>query len=305
MPYIGNTNPNVGTDSGNDLTRDITLDVLQAYERKTRFVNLLRVDDIPEGAAAGSFVVEGKEDRDDGALQEYPAGTQVEVSNGTQDEIIVPLDRPQYESRRIDKWKQAIARYDTLAMNVRQLGTRLANAVDRKLAAAVEASSQATGLVGNGDGTVVTNAAIVVPVVDPEATGIAFAQSIYAAVAAMQENDVDEQFYVACSPTLYSTLPQTFNAVSKDFTNDNGGYDTGMIKMIGGADVFSTNNLPDTAALVALVFSSEAAGMARLWDIQIDIDPQPEFLGAKLISAYFSNGVAALRPQCAVSIVNA
>ena len=141
MAYEGATTPNIGTDTGADLTRDITLDVLQAFERKTRFIDKIRIDTIPEGSAAGSFIIEGKEDRDDGALTEYQAGTQVSVSNGTQDEIIIPLDRPQYESRRIDKWKQAVARYDTVAMNVRQLGTRLANAIDRKIAAAVEAAS--------------------------------------------------------------------------------------------------------------------------------------------------------------------
>lgn len=304
MAYEGATTPNVGTDTAVDLTRDITLDVLQAFERKTRFVNIIRMDTIPEGAAAGSFIIEGKEDRDDGALTEYPAGTQVNVSNGTQDEIIIPLDRPQYESRRIDKWKEAVARYDTVAMNVRQLGTRLANAIDRKAAAAIEAASLATGLVANGDGTVVTNGDLATGTTAEE-LGTAFAESIYASVAAMQENDVDEKVYVACSPTWYSYLPQTFNAVSKDFTSDNGGYDSGVIKMIGGAEVFSTNNLPATADLVALAFTSEAAGMAKLWDVQIDINEQPQFLNAKLINAYFSNGIAALRPQCAVSIKSA
>ena len=304
MAYDGNTTPNVGTDSAADLTRDITLDVLQAFERKTRFMDLIRVDNIPEGSAAGSFVVEGKEDKDDGALTEYPAGAQVNVSNGAQDEIIIPLDRPQYESRRIDKWKQAIARYDTIAMNVRQLGTRLANAIDRKIAAAVEASSLATGLVANGDGTVVVNAGIVVPMTDPEATGKAFAQAIYAGLAAMRENDVEDEAYVACSPTLYSSLPQALITIDSDYTSGNGGYDIGEVKMVGGAKVFTSNNIPATAGLMALMFTSEAAGMAKLWDVTIDINEQPEFLNAKLINAYFSNGVAALRPQCAVSIKN-
>ena len=304
MAYDGNTNPNIGSDSAADLTRDITLDVLQAFERKTRFMDLIRVDNIPEGSAAGSFIIEGKEDTDDGALTEYPAGSQVNVSNGTQDEIIIPLDRPQYESRRVDKWKQAIARYDTIAMNVRQLGTRLANAIDRKIAAAVEASSLATGLVANGDGTVVVNTAIVVPMTDPEATGKAFAQAIYAGLAAMRENDVEEEAYVACSPTLYSSLPQALITIDSDYTSGNGGYDIGEVKMVGGAKVFATNNNPTTAGLMALMFTSEAAGMSKLWDVTIDINEQPEFLNAKLINAYFSNGVAALRPQCAVSIKN-
>ncbi len=304
MPYTGDTTPNVGTDTAADLTRDITLDVLQAFERKTRFMDLIRVDTIPEGSAAGSFIIEGKEDATDGALTEYPPGTQVDVSNGTQDEIIIPLDRPQYESRRIDKWKQAVARYDTVAMNIRQLGTRLANAIDRKISAAIYASSQATGLVANGDGTTILNAGIVIPMVDPEATGKAFAQSIYAAVAVMGENDVEETIYAACSPTLYSSLPQALITIADEYTSGNGGYDTGEIKMVGGASVFMSNNLPVTAGLVALVFTSEAAGMAKLWDITVDINEQPEFLNAKLINAYFSNGVAALRPQCAVALTN-
>ena len=305
MAYTGNTTPNVGTDTSNDLTRDITLDVLQAFERKVRFMDLIRVDTIPAGSAAGSFIIEGKEDATDGALAEYPAGTQVNVNNGTQDEIIIPLDRPQYESRRVDKWKETVARYDTVAMNIRQLGTRLANAIDRKVAAAIEASSLATGLVANGDGTVIVNAGIVIPMTDPEATGKAFAQAIYAGIAAMRENDVEEEAFVACSPTLYSALPQALITIDSDYTSGNGGYDIGEVKMVGGARVFTSNNIPATTNLEALMFTSEAAGMAKLWDVTIDINEQPEFLNAKLINAYFSNGVSALRPQCAISIKSA
>jgi len=268
-------------------------------------MDLIRVDTIPAGSAAGSFIIEGKEDATDGALAEYPAGTQVNVNNGTQDEIIIPLDRPQYESRRVDKWKETVARYDTVAMNVRQLGTRLANAIDRKVAAAIEAASLATGLVANGDGTVIVNAGIVIPMTDPEATGKAFAQAIYAGIAAMRENDVEEEAFVACSPTLYSALPQALITIDSDYTSGNGGYDIGEVKMVGGARVFTSNNIPATTNLEALMFTSEAAGMAKLWDVTIDINEQPEFLNAKLINAYFSNGCAALRPSCAISIKSA
>ena len=304
MAAEGAIDNNTGSDTGADLTRDIMLDVLQAFERKTRFINLIRIDQLPDGAAAGSFIIEGKEDKDSGALTEYPAGTRVNVSNGTQDEIIIPLDRPQYESRRVDKWREKVAKYDVVSMNIRQLGTRLANAIDRKAAAAIEAASLSTGLVANGDGTVVVNAALATGTT-PAELGEAFAESIYASVAAMLENDVEAEMYVACTPTWYSYLPQTFNAVSTDFTNDNGGYDSGVIKMVGGATVFSSNNMPATASLVALVFTDEAAGMAKLWDVQIDINEQPEYLNAKLINAYFSNGIAALRPQCSVSVKSA
>ena len=319
MAYTGATNPLAGSDSGADLKRDITLDVLQAKERQTRFADLVRVDTIAGGASAGAFIIEGKEDANDitatpyvtaaanSHLPPYPRGTQVQVNNGTQDEIIIPLDRPQYESRRIDKWEQAVARYDTLSMNVRQLGARLANAIDRKVSAAVEASSLATGLVGNGDGTVVSNTALnggAAQGATAELKGQALIEAIYAAVAAMEANDVMDEVFVGVSPTEFQFLPQALTIVSSDYTNANGGLDIGDVKMVGGATVFKTNNMPTTAGLIALAFTSEAAGLVKLWDIKVDINPQPEFLDAKLINAYFANGVGALRPQCAVSIKN-
>ena len=307
MAYTGATTPNVGTDTVADLTRDITLDVLQAFERKTRFMDLIRVDNIGGGSAAGSFIVEGKEDTTDGNLAEYPAGTQVNVNDGTQDEIIIALDRPQYESRRIDQWDEAVARYDVQGMNVRQLGTRLANAIDRKCSAAIEASSLATGLVLNGDGTVIVNTALnggVAAATTAEGKGLELIESIYAAKAAMEVNDVDEMAYCAVDPLDFQYLPQALTIISSDYTSNNGGLDIGDVKMVGDVNVFKSNNLPATAGLVGLVFTSEAAGMAKLWDVQIDINKQPDFLNAKLINAYFSNGVAALRPQCSVSIKN-
>jgi len=307
MAYTGNTTPNVGTDSAADLTRDITLDILQAYERATRFVDLIRVDQLPEGVSAGSFIVEGKEDTDDGALAEYPAGTQVNVNDGTQDEIIVPLDRPQYESRRVDKWKAAIARYDTIAMNVRQLGTRLANAIDRKASAAVEAASLATGLVANGDGKVIVNTALnggAAEAATAELKGKELIESIYAGIAAFEDDDVMEEVFVGMSPTNFQFLPQALTIISNDYTSANGGLDIGDVKMVGGATVFKSNNLPSTAGLIALMFTSEAAGVAKLWDVVTDINEQPEFLNAKLINSYFSNGMKPLRPQAAASIKN-
>jgi len=240
-------------------------------------------------------------------LDTYPRGTQVNVNNGTQDEISIALDRPQYESRRIDKWEQAVARYDTLAMNVRQLGARLANAIDRKASAAVEASSLATGLVANGDGTVVVNTALpagAAAAATAELLGKEIIESIYAGVAALETNDVMDEVYVGMSPTNFQYLPQALTIVSSDYTSNNGGLDLGDVKMVGGATVFKSNNLPATAGLIALLFTSEAAAVVKLWETKVDINPQPEFLDAKLINAYFSNGMGALRPQAACSIKN-
>ena len=311
MAYTGASTPNTSTGgTSGDLLTDIRLDVIEAYKRRTIFSDKIRIDMLPNGASAGSFTIEGKEDATDGPTvgTPYVAGSQVQVSNGTQAEIIVPVDRPQYESRRIDKWDESVARYDVIAMQVRQLGSRLANAVDRKISAALETAAGTTGLVGNGDGHVLVNVKL------PGGTGAAsstasemgdaIGESIYAAAAAIRSTDDFEDLYVALSPTNYSYLPQSEKAVNADFTNGNGGFDSGVAKDVGGVMVFQSNNIPATAGLVGIVWSREGAGMVKLWDPRISINEQPEFLDAKLINAYFSNGIKPLRSNSVATLMN-
>jgi len=199
----------------------------------------------------------------------------------------------------------AVARYDTLAMSVRQLGSRLANAIDRKVSAAIEASSLATGLVQNGDGTVIVNTALpsgASAAATAEGLGKEMIESIYAAVAEFHTLDVFDEIYIATTPKYFQYLPQALPIISSDYTANNGGLDIGDVKMVGGATVFQTNNMPTTTGLIMLAFTKEAAGMVKLWDVVTSINDQPEFLDAKLINSYFSNGVGALRPQCPCSI---
>jgi hypothetical protein len=85
---------------------------------------------------------------------------------------------------------------------------------------------------------------------------------------------------------------------------NNGGYNTGKVMMIGGVTVLQTNQLPSTTGLIGLVFTNQAAGLVKLWDVQSKISEQPDFLDAKLITASFANGVGTLRPNSAVSIKN-
>lgn len=117
-------------------------------------------------------------------------------------------------------------------------------------------------------------------------------------------SDDMSDIYVAMSPTNYQYLPQSAKSANSDFTNGNGGFDSGEVKHVGGAYVFQSTNLPATAGLIALAFCDQAAGMVKLWDVNTKITEQADFLDAKLVTAYFSNGVAPLRANCAVSIKN-
>lgn len=307
MAYTGASTPNVGTTTTNALNRDIHIDVLMAFQRRTGFMDKIYTQTI-SGGTGGQFTIEGKEDTDATGTATYSAGTQVNITAGTQDERIINLDRPTYVARRIDKFDEAVANYDVMAMQNRQIGSKLANVIDRKCSAAIEAASLATGLVGNGNGTVVVNTALpggVAAAATAEGLGNEIIESIYAAVAAIRASDDFGDVNVAISPTNFQYLPQSLKIVYNEYnTTMNGGLDTGTVAMVGGAKVFQTNNLPATAGLIALAFTDQAAGMVKLWDVQTKISEQPDFLDAKLITAYFSNGVGSLRPNSAVSIKN-
>lgn len=306
MAYTGASTPNVGTTTTNTLSRDIHIDVLMSFQRRTGFMDKIYTQTIT-GGTGGQFTIEGKEDTDATGTATYTAGTQVNITAGTQDERVINLDRPTYVARRIDRFDEAVANYDVMSMQNRQIGSKLANVIDRKISAAIEAASLATGLVGNGNGTVVVNTALpggAAAATTAEGLGNEIIESVYAAVAAIRASDDYGDVWVAVSPTTFQYLPQSLKIVSTEYTSGNGGLDSGTVAMIGGAKVFQTNNLPTTAGLIALAFTEQAAGMVKLWDVQTKISEQPDFLDAKLITAYFSNGVGSLRPNSAVSIKN-
>ena len=307
MAYTGVGTINTGTTSAGDLSRDVQLDVLASFQRSLVFAQLLYKKQVPDGASGAQFIIEGKEDDADTGLATYTAGAQVDITNGTQDERLIALDRPFYQARRIDRWDAVVANYDSIGMNVRQMGAKLGASIDRKAAAAVEAASLATGLANNGNGVVVTNTALpggLAAATTAAGLGNEIAESIFASVAAIRDNDDEGDVYIVMNPTNYSYLVQSDRAVNSDFTNGNGGFDTGSVKTVGGAYVFQSNNVPATAGLIALAFTEQAAGISELWGVQSKIGEQQEFLDAKLLTAYYSNGMGVLRANSAVSIKN-
>lgn len=307
MAFIGATNPLAGSDTTNTLTRDIHVGVLEALQRPTVIFNTI-MKQYGTGGTGLRFVIEGKEDATDTDVASYAtSGTQINVSNGTQDEIVINFDRPQYTARRVDGWDEAVTNWGVMEMQGRQIQSKMLNVIDRKAVAAIEAATTTTGLVGNGDGTVIVNTALpggATAGATAELLGDAICESIYAAASAIRSNDDFGDLYVALNPTNYSYAVQSSKAVNSDFTNGNGGFDSGIVYKVGGVTIIQTNNMPSTAGLVGLVYGEQAAGAAILWDIKTKIVDDPDFLDAKRIQSYFSNGMAPLRCQSAAALKN-
>jgi len=307
MAFTGATDPLVGSDTTDTLTRDIHAGVLEALKRPTVIFNTI-YQQSGTGGTGLRYIIEGKEDIDDTDVASYAtAGTQINVSDGTQDEIVINFDRPQYTARRVDGWDEAVTNWGVMEMQGRQIESKMLNAIDRKAVAAIEAATTTTGLVGNGDGTVVVNTALpggVAAGSTAAAHGNAIAESIYAAAAAIRSNDDFGELYVALSPTNYSYVVQSDRAVNTDWTNGNGGFDSGVAYEVGGVKIIQTNNMTTTAGIIGLVYGMEAAGAAILWDLKTKIIDDDDFLDAKRIQSYFSNGMAALRCQSAAALKN-
>jgi hypothetical protein len=160
MAFTGATNPLSGNDTTNTLTRDIHAGVIEALKRPTVIFNTIYKQS-GTGGTGLRFVIEGKEDTDDTNVASYAtAGTQINVTAGTQDEITINFDRPQYVARRVDGWDEAVTNWGVMEMQGRQIESKLLNSIDRKAVAALESATTTTGLVGNGSGHVVVNATI-------------------------------------------------------------------------------------------------------------------------------------------------
>ena len=257
---------------------------------------------IPEGNA-GQFIVAGK--ADESIVDEYAdTNLQVDVTAGTQDERTIVIGRPQYIARRVPQFEEKIAHYDIRSMYTTQMGEALAHQVDKAIFAQVELAAAGTGLAGNPGGNTVTNA-VIASATTPGAVGNALAESIFEAAAALRTNDDNGEAYVVVTPTNYAALVQSGQAVNADFTNGNGGFDTGVVRQVGGVTVLQSNNLPATAGLEGLVFTRQAVGVLELIGMKTNQATQIDFLDAVLMTAYYAYGMGVLRPESAVKIVSA
>ncbi len=306
MAYTGASDIITGGTSTDDLSRDIYIETLEAFNRTLIGANLVMKQTIQSGKA-GQFIVGGKS-TDSADADTYARGTQVDVTEAEFDERIIVLERPVYEAKRVDQFEEKVAHYDVRSVITNQMGESLGNKVDREVFDKLFVASSGTGLVGNPNaGTV----AAITYTGTASAKGDLLAEAIFEADAALAENDVTGETFVVLSPADYNNLVQSDKSVNADYTNGNGGFDTGVILEVAGVKVYKSNNVKGTlggtttAKLLGLVFTSEAVGILELIGMTTNQEKQIDFLDATLMTAYYANGVGVLRPEACVALMSA
>ena len=306
-----------GGTSTNDLSRDVYVETLEAFNRTLVGLNLVRRQTIQSGKA-GQFIIGGKTS-ESAQPATYDRGVQIAITDAALDERTILLARPVYEAKRVDQFEERVAHYDTRSIITNQMGEALGNKVDRQvfdtiLSAALDidisGNTVSSALVDNPDaGTI----AAITYTGTATAKGDLLAGAIFEADALLKENDVMEQSYCVVSPAQYAELVQSTKAVNADYTSGNGGFDSGTVMMVGGVEILRSNNLKGNTGgvagaaekLLGLVFTSEAAGVLELIGMTTNQEKQIDFLDATLMTAYYANGMGVLRPECAVAILSA
>ena len=310
MAYEGANNILTGATTTNDLSRDIYIETLEAFERRNVFMSLITRQTITQGKA-GQFIIGGKTDGSDTA--EYARGTQIDITDTQLDERTIVIERPVYVAKRIDQFEERVAHYDVRGPITNMMGETLAYKVDMKLADTVFKASQGANpdqpLAGNPG----PNANIIIPTMaNPtvQDKGDALAEAIFAAKAVLEENDDYGDAVAVLSPKDYGYLIQSGQAINADFTSGNGGYDTGTIKQVAGVRIVSSNNVKGTQGatltlkLRVLVFTQECAGVLELIGLRTNQEDQIDFLDSTLMTAYYAIGSGVLRPESAVAVMD-
>lgn len=299
-----------GATSGATLTRDVLLEVKEAFDRQNKFMDKIDVKTIESGHGA-QFIIGGKDSyalaKTQGRSGATTAtGTDISVNDVKIDQRLINIDDLVYDARRIDGKEEKMAEYDVRAPITNMIGSVLAQAIDAKIVAKLGLACEATGIASNPNApAVVVNAAISSGTTAKD-RGNAMAEAVFKATAALRKVDNYNEAWLAVDPDQYADLVQSDRAVSVDYTSGNGGYDTGKVLKVGGAMVFETNHLSfatNIEGIKGIVFTKEAVGLVKLQDVTTEVNYDFNKF-ATLMSGRYAIGCGVLRPECCVAIAS-
>ena len=304
-------NITVGATSTDTLSRDVFLEVKEAFNRANILMNLIQVQTITSGHA-GRFVIGGKDTSALAKTQGRGVGVDTEVGNDISvnpvnlDQRLIPIDNLVYDARRIDDKEEKLLDFGVRQPITNMIGTVLGNKMDELIAYNLGLAAEGTGLADNPDApAVIVNSAIASGSTAKD-KGNALGESIMMAVAQLKKVDNYNEKYVVVDPVNAAYLAQS-DFINKDYTSgSNGGLDTGVIGMVGGAKVYECNSLDAITNIEdfeALVFTREAVGLVKLQDVTTETNYDFNKF-ATLVSGRYAIGCGILRPECCVAIAS-
>ena len=264
-------------------------EVLTAFAARNVFLPTVNTRTISSGKSA-QFPVIGSYAQGD--VETHTPGTDITINNIAGGEQTISIASRQYASVFVDEFEEAMAHYEVRGQYSSEIGNALATKVDKAVVAKLDACASATPATGQP----AVNADLTLGAT-PSANAIV--EAIFDAVAALEGKDVTGDKVCVVTPAAYYQLVQSDKAVNRDWSNGNGGIDTGNVFQIAGVPIMMSNNIG--SGMWGYVFTSQAVGVVKLMDIKSEANYIPEKLGTLMTSSY-AMGEGVLNAGCSVRL---
>jgi hypothetical protein len=288
------SNPNFdfgGTSGNKDLALKIfSGEVLTAFSSKNVFMPLVNTRTINSGKSAQFPVIGNLAVGSD--VKTHTPGDDVTPSSIGSNEQVITIDARKYASVFVDDYEEAMSHYEVRGQYSTEIGNVLAKKVDQAIIAQLDACETATPKVGQPT----VNADLVLGATP---TANAIVEALFDAAATMDGKDIAGDKVCILNPEAYYNLVQSDKAVNRDWTNGNGGIDTGSVFKIAGIPIMTSNNVP--AGKWGYIFTPHAVGVVKLLDIKSEANYIPEKLGTLMVSSY-AMGEGVLNAGCSIRL---
>ncbi|HIE77850.1 MAG TPA: hypothetical protein EYP92_03370 [Candidatus Thioglobus sp.] len=273
-------------------------EVLTAFETKNVFMPLVTNRSISSGKSAQFPVIGNLLTGSSNADREHTPGQDVTADAISSGEQVITINKRKYASVFVDQFDEAMSHYEVRGQYASEIGQNLAKKVDIAITAQlVKCAASATA--SHKPGQPAFNPKVSLGLTTTAAAKAAFPDKLVEAMFDSQskfdENDITGERTLVLRPEAYYLLVQSSKAVNRDWTDSNGGIDTGKVFKIAGVPVVMSNNLP--TGTWGFMFTPQAVGVVKLMDIKSESNYIPEKLGTLLVSSY-AMGEGVLNAAC-------
>lgn len=264
--------------------------VLEAFDKKNVGRGLVTYRTISSGKSS-QFIVAGEFLDTD--VNIHTPGTDLDTDVLKYDEIDIKIEDKLYISTLVDTLDEKLSHFDHRATLSRQRSSALSDKLDKRIFSTIEGATTATPKAGQKAGTIIVNT-VIASGTTGEDKGNALFESISEMSAEFNVKNVPMEGRVfVTNPTNYNYLTLATKTVNKDYTNNNGGIDSGEIFRIAGVQILWSNNLPATAGLEGFMFTSDVVGLVSAMEVVSESNYLPEKL-SYMLTDYMAYGIGVL-----------
>ena len=289
----------VATLPNNDAARKTALklytgEVIKAFREKNIGLGLIKNREISGGKTA-QFIVTGEAAEAD--IQTHVRGEEVISKVLANDEVTITVSTRYVHSHFLDTLDEKLAQYEVRGELAFQSGQVLATKIDKDVFKMIGNDVPAMAALPGQKAAGTTVATGYAAAATAQIKGDLLIGAFYKAKGNLNVKNVTDTPSVIVAPETYYNIVQSTRGVNADFTSNNGGIDSGMIRQVAGFSIGWTNHLDiaTNAKLLALMFTKDVAGVVKAMDIKSESNYDFRRLGYQLTS-FYALGMGPLNP---------